>query len=294
MSLIFSFLLMLTLTRDTKRLTIVVIYLLAFFVIGAGLYLAFKPKPTCFDGQQNQNEEGVDCGGICAMACIETIVGNDPLVREITFIPADRGRYDIVARIFNPNNDIGASSFRYALLLSDASGRELSRTTGTSFILPQETKMLLAFNLEPDQIPAKAVVELSDVQWTRLRDYRAKPELNIYSKRYVERPDQSVFGAMTGILVNESLYDFRKIRIKVVLRDAAGTPLAANQSEMQTVTVGREQDVRIVFPQPFSGAVAQVDAEVEADVYDAENFLQQYQIPKETGRSGFDYGGPGL
>jgi len=28
----------------------------------------FKPKPTCSDNKQNQNEDAVDCGGPC-LAC---------------------------------------------------------------------------------------------------------------------------------------------------------------------------------------------------------------------------------
>ena len=286
---------MLTLTRDTKRLTIIAVYLLAFLVLGVGLYLIIKPKPTCFDGKQNQNEQGVDCGGICAMACMEKIIGNDLLVREITFIPTgDRGRYDVVARIFNPNNDIGAASFQYSLLLRDESGKEIARVTNSSFILPQETKTLLAFNLEPAMAPSKAVIELSDFKWTRLRGYRAKPELNIYSKRYVERPTASAFGAALGTLVNDSVYDFRRIQVKVVLRDASGTPLAANQTEMQTVNVGREQEITLVFPQPFAGTVSQVDVEAEANIYDQDNFLQQYEIPKETSGPGNSFETPGL
>ena len=27
---------------------------------------------TCQDGRQNQNEEGIDCGGSCASACGKT------------------------------------------------------------------------------------------------------------------------------------------------------------------------------------------------------------------------------
>lgn len=275
---------MLTLTRDTKRLTIIIVYLLIFFVVGAGAFLMFRPNPSCFDGRKNQNELGVDCGGICVAACMEKLVANDVLVREITFLPTEPGKYDIVARVFNPNNDIGASSFRYTLLLRDDSGKELARVTDASFILPQETKLLLALNLETTVLPSKAVIELSDFQWTRRYEYRAKPELNIYSKRYVGNPDESVFGAVLGTLVNESIYDFREVRLKVVLRDAEGIPLAANQSEMRTVTVDREQDIRIVFPKPFKGKVVQVDIEAEANIYDNENFLKRYSSPQEKPR----------
>lgn len=273
---------MFTFTRDTKRLTIIAIYLLSILVISTGLFFLFRPAPSCMDGKRNQNETGVDCGGVCLVACVEKIVGNDLIIREITFIPTDRGKYDIIARIFNPNNDIGAASFQYSLFLRDATGKELTRVSGTNFILPQETKSLLAFNLEPGQVPVKAVIELSNFQWTKVQEYRAKPELNIYSRRYISKPDPAAFGAVVATLVNESLYDFRKIQIKVILRDASGVPLAANQSEMQTVMVGREQDIRIVFPQPFDGIVTQVDIEAEADIYDPENFIKKYEVPEDV------------
>jgi hypothetical protein len=273
---------MLTLTRDTKRLTIIAVYFLIFFVLGTGGYLAFKPQPSCFDGKQNQNEEDIDCGGICTLACVEEVIGNDLLVREITFIQTGEGKYDIVARIFNPNNDIGAGRFRYALSLKDASGNEVARVAGMNFILPQETKSLLALNLESVVAPTKAVIELSDFGWQRLRGYQAKPELNIYSKRYVEQPDPTVFGAVTATLVNDSVYDFRTVELKVILRDVKGNPLAVNQSQMQTVTVGREQDIRLVFPEPFAGTVANVEIEAEADIYDSDNFLKRYKLPKRS------------
>lgn len=271
---------MLTLTRDTKRLTIVAVYCLIFFVLGTGGYLAFKPQPSCFDGKQNQNEEDVDCGGICTLACVEEVIGNDLLVREITFIQTGESKYDIVARIFNPNNDIGAGNFRYSLFLKDASDKEIARVSGSNFILPQETKSLLALNLEPTEVPVKAVIELSDFEWQRLRGYQAKPELNIYSKRYVAAPDPATFGVVTATVVNDSVYDFRTVELKVILRDAKGNPLAVNQSNMQTVTVGREQDIRIVFPEPFAGVVANVEIEAEADIYDSDNFLKRYKLPK--------------
>ena len=30
----------------------------------------FKVDPTCFDGKKNQDERGIDCGGVCALVCL--------------------------------------------------------------------------------------------------------------------------------------------------------------------------------------------------------------------------------
>jgi hypothetical protein len=267
---------MLTLTRDTKRLTIIAVYLLLFLVLGTGTYFLFRPAPSCDDGIQNQDERGVDCGGICAVACIERVVGADLLVREITFIPTDNGQYDVLARIFNPNNDIGAASFDYVLSLRDGSGQEIGRVTGKTSILPQETKTLLAFNITPSATPGKAAIEMSNFDWERLADYREKPALNVYEKRYAELRAGVGFSEATGVLINDSPYDFRSLLVKVILRDTAGKPLAANQTEMRTVTVGEQRSFRLLWPKPFPGQVARVDIEVDADVYASDNFIRQY------------------
>ena len=33
------------------------------------IYLGVKPASSCFDAKKNQNEEGIDCGGVCVIAC---------------------------------------------------------------------------------------------------------------------------------------------------------------------------------------------------------------------------------
>ena len=52
--------------KSRKQFFYGIIYLVIFGLIGAGIYFALTSKEaTCFDGIQNQNEEGVDCGGSC-------------------------------------------------------------------------------------------------------------------------------------------------------------------------------------------------------------------------------------
>ncbi|MBN2497104.1 MAG: hypothetical protein JXR96_21100 [Deltaproteobacteria bacterium] len=42
-----------------------------------GLYDRLYPRPSCFDGLQNGDEQGVDCGGICAQPCSPTDGGSE-------------------------------------------------------------------------------------------------------------------------------------------------------------------------------------------------------------------------
>jgi hypothetical protein len=57
-----------------KRWIIGLLYLVFFSLVVFFFYSVFKTKETCFDGLKNQNEEDVDCGGVCFKKCkkIET------------------------------------------------------------------------------------------------------------------------------------------------------------------------------------------------------------------------------
>ncbi|MEP7162311.1 MAG: hypothetical protein ABI747_00920 [Candidatus Moraniibacteriota bacterium] len=267
---------MLSITRETKRLIVIVIYLLIALAIGLLVYFINRPAPTCYDNKQNQDEAGVDCGGVCTNACIVKLSGQDIQSKSVTVIPDGAGRYDVVAEIYNPNSDVGAASFTYTLHLRDASGRELARERGNSWILPRETKAIIAYNLPAGTTPDKGDIEISSLDWQPFTGYQEKPNLNIYQKRYNQISSGVGFGEALGTLSNESPFDFRTVTIKVVLRDAGGTPLAVNQTEMRTLSANEQRDFRLVWPTAFPGTVGQVDMEVDADVYRSENFIKRY------------------
>jgi hypothetical protein len=123
-------------SRIFKQIAISAGYLL---FLGAVLfsvyYLFIRVAPTCSDGKQNQDEMGIDCGGICANQCEPPLNAKDIVTREVAFVPADRGSYDVLARIYNPNDIAGASRFSYKLTLfgMPREGLLLREQSGTSF-----------------------------------------------------------------------------------------------------------------------------------------------------------------
>lgn len=268
---------MLTLTRDTKRLTIIVIYIFAFLGMGLGMYMWLRPAATCFDGKQNQNEGGIDCGGICSQMCIENVTGQPLVIEEATAFLAGEGSYDAVMRVTNPNNAVGAKTFRYRLELLDARGQVVGETKGESWVLPQETKTLLAFGVVASESPAKTVLTIEDVTWTKLVNYDIEPKLGVYNQTYLPSSRSGELGGVaTGLITNESDYDFRLVTIKVVLRDASGKPLAINQTDRRTFLSGEQHSFRLVWPAPFGGGVSTVEVVADADVYRSDNFLKRY------------------
>lgn len=264
-------------SRPFKQVIIFLVYFtLAMLFVIAVYYAFFKAPETCFDNKQNQNETGLDCGGVCQAMCKENIVGEDLRFTEKAFVPAGNGKYDVLGKVYNPNDVEGVSSFAYTVTLKDSGGNVLAMRSGKSYILPQESKYIFELNLAAAVPPATVAFTVENVEWTRLSGYQEKPAVNIYQKSYSEISSGAGFGEAKGLLSNESPYDFRTIVVKVILRDTAGLPIAFNSTEIRTVRASEERDFRLVWPSAFPGAVEKVEMEVDADVYHSDNFIRQY------------------
>jgi len=265
-----------TKSRVFKQIMIIIGYLVFFGVVCFGVYYVFiRVTPTCSDGKQNQDETGIDCGGACAKQCELPLNAKDIVTSEVAFVLGGQNSYDVLAKIYNPNDIAGASRFAYTLTLRDAAGTIIAEKSGTSFILPQETKYLFEFHLATGARPVQATMEISQVVWERFQGYAERPQVTVVQQAYDRIQSGPGFGVATGLVVNDSPYDFRSLLVKVVLRDVSGRPLAINSTEMLTMLSKEQRDFRLVWPTVFPGEVKSFEMFVDADVYHAGNFIKQ-------------------
>ncbi|EKE22226.1 MAG: hypothetical protein ACD_7C00019G0002 [uncultured bacterium] len=257
--------------RKTKRLIVICAYIVFFGVLGALIYYVFEPAATCTDGKKNQSENGIDCGGVCA-PCKEEIRAQDIRIDEKYFVYGNKNQFDVMAAITNVNNKYGAVKFNYEFQLLDQAGNVLEKRAGTSFVLPDESKYIVELNLHSSINPYRLNFEIQDVQWEEFLEY-AEPKLSIYQKNYYEEFEKNI---VTGLLRNESNFDFNFIELVMILRDANGKPVALGKSEMRTIKSQEERDFKLIWPYKFSENVANVDIKAEANVFDSDNFIKEY------------------
>jgi len=264
-----------------KRLIIGLVYLIFFSAVFWFLYSLFKPKPTCLDGIKNQNEEAVDCGGVCVLKC-EKNIAKDLIVGEAGIVESSTaGEYDFYGSVNNPNNVFGSKSFNYQIKFKDENGAIIAEKQGVGFILPGDKKYIIENNIKLDRLPAGIDFSVSNSQWVELDELYEKPDLKVASKSYAEIGSGIGFSEAKGLLQNRSPFDFALIKIKVILRDSTGKIIALNSTEMRTVNAGEDRDYRVFWPNRFSGEVGSVENQIEVNVFDSEAFARKYFKPEK-------------
>lgn len=267
--------------RAQKKFAFGIGYVILFASLAYLAYLPFKPPETCLDGKKNQNETGVDCGGVCA-ACVVEPVLEDIRVTESAWVPGGRGNeYDLLAKISNPNNDYGASRVAYVFRVIDASGSVLLEKNGTAFILPKEEKYVVEPTVPLTRSPARVELTIGEVSWEKFSGYKEKPALEVYNRRFDPVQSGVGFGEAKGLVVNNSPFDFTNLDIIVVLRDGSNRFIALQKTDMRTLRAGEQRDFTLKWPDPFRGDVERVEVQTDANVYRTDTFIREY-IPTMT------------
>lgn len=259
--------------RAVKRVMIILIYALIFSSLSYLIYLAVREQPTCTDNKENQNEEGVDCGGVCA-PCKQEIVAKDIEVLNKDIVYGGEGLWDVLIEIKNPNNNFGRNGFRYTITLEDGSGNEIGSRVGEAYILPVETKYILETNFPSSVKPESVSVKIEGDNWMELEVFE-EPELGVFNKQFFSRNDNGK-SEVRGLIRNESEFDFNAIDVDIIIRDLSGKPMAVISSEMNTMAAQEERDFKIVWPYEVSGDVGEVEVKVETNVFDSLNFMKNF------------------
>ena len=112
---------------------IIVVVPLIFFIVKK----INEIEPSCYDGIQNQDELGVDCGGECSLLCASQVKDLAVLWKQAFHVTENI--YNIVVYTYNANLDAGAKNVQYAIRAIDNQGRELFVREGLIDIVPNRS-----------------------------------------------------------------------------------------------------------------------------------------------------------
>lgn len=260
--------------RLLKRNIIITIYITLFLMFIGGIVMILKPDPTCFDEKKNQNEEQVDCGGVCG-ACPEEVVGKDLVIKDAQVLFGGENRYDVVAEIHNPNALFGGEKVYYTIEVLDAGKNILAKRTGMTFILPNENKYIVEIGMEATQTASNVNVTIDKVDWVKFTNFDS-PQIIVRNQRFGLVENTTDYAEAFGLVSNESAYDFHDVVINVILLDERGVPIAANKTVQKTLDADSKREFRLTWPHKFPGTIAASSMQAEANVFDSLNFMKKF------------------
>lgn len=241
-----------------RQLSIIAIILLALFLVAAGAYFAFfRPTANCFDGIQNADERGADCGGACQKVCSVEVTS---LINFWTRIfRVSDGVYDVGALIENPNLGFAIGRLPYTIRVFDAKNVALVERTGTTYVNQKERFLIFESRiLTGNRVPTRATLELGSYEWTRLSpESGAKivSEIGVENKDMITAPRPR----LTADVVSNSSRDLRDISVTAVVYDKDQNVLGVSGTHVDELR--RSQRVHVVFtwPEAFSSAPVTIE-----------------------------------
>jgi len=270
-----------------KRTIIIAIFVAIFLLFIFLIYSWLAPKATCTDGKQNQNEEGIDCGGVCAKKCVK-ITAQDLTAQESGFVASGAvNKYDLYGRVSNPNNVFGSSKFQYEFKVKDSAGQVIATRQGIGYVLPGESKYIVENNIETDVTPSSVEFNITNPVWVEFMDSYEKPQLKVVNKQYDQISSGVGFSEAIGLMKNESPFDFNLIKLDIILKDAQDKVIALNSTEMRTVKSGENRDFKALWLNRFPGEVMNVEVQAEANIFDSESFAKKYVTPVNSQPSNY-------
>ncbi len=262
--------------RHTKQGIIGIIYLLLITLLGAAIFYAFfYVAPSCTDNKQNQNETGVDCGGICSQYCIADLASIPLSFEEVTLLPYDNDSSDALARVKNSNGKAALKSAKYTFTVTGSNGEVLASQSGVLSLLPKEEKTLLALGL-PVTADQKLDFVVTNEEWIAFTEYDEAPNIAIVNQHFDLLSSGVGYAEAFALVRNISPYDMRSLVINVVIRDANGKALSVNKTTINTLQSGEERDFTLVWPKSFLGEPKRADMTYDFNSFDTQAFVKQY------------------
>lgn len=217
------------------------------------LYKALNPLPSCTDNKQNQNERGVDCGGICPNACISDVRSLVTLWARV--LPAGDGMYDSAAFIENPNINAGIPAVAYTFKLYDKNNLLVAERSGKTFVNPNERFVIFVGGIRTgERIPSRAFLEFqTDPSWTQ--SLAEKPPLVVQNETFVS----GVTPSMEAQVTNRSFVAQKNVKVTATLFDAHGNAFAASETIINQLSPDASERVFFTWPKAFSESPAKIE-----------------------------------
>lgn len=217
--------------------------------VSFGIFWKFWYKaPTCFDGLQNGDETGIDCGGSCSLVCSAQaqapIMRSDPRILKVI-----DNIYSIVAFIENHNVNFEAPRIPYKFKIYDDKNKLLYERSGVTVFPKNKTIAIFEGNmLIPNAEPKRAEIELSkNISW--IKSENVEPEIEIKNSPLLREESAPRIEANVS---NLSITNLKNIELVAVVYDSRDNVIAASRTFINSLKKNEKADIFFTWPKPFN------------------------------------------
>lgn len=229
------------------------IFLLVTTVVVSTLFVVVAPyvfvAPTCSDGVRNGTEEGVDCGGTCALLCKQ-----DTSVLNVVWsraVPVTATTYDAAAYVSNTEVNAALPFVHYRFTLYDTFGGTITTRDGVTAILPNGITPIVETNiLVGAKVPVRTRLTFLDdsLNFQKLE----KTPLSDIQIMQTDFNNIATTPSLTAHVTNPTDETLQNISWLALLYDADGTLFATGKTIVQTFPYNSSMDIFFTWKQPLS------------------------------------------
>ena len=237
-------------SRRRKRIILAIVFFVLVVLVGVPVFFLFYRAPTCFDGRQNGDEAGVDCGGSCQLLCraesLPLIVKGDPRILTLA-----TSTYQVVVLVENANNSAEIYRAGYVLKIYDTVSVIPVKTIKGEAYVPAGSVFAVfegPFSLEGEVIPNRATLEWDESTLVWRKNVASPPELtaaDIVLSRETTSP------RLEAVIGNLTLANVSNIDLTAVISDAEDNIFAASKTFIDNLPAGSENPVIFTWPRAF-------------------------------------------
>lgn len=244
---------------ERRALILTIIGLVVLTVVAFVAIATFYKAPTCADGVQNQDEEGIDCGGSCAYLCSALVEHPTPTVLFARALALSNGRTDVLAYVENKNQNSAINDARYTIELYSEDRALLATRDGVMDIpAGAEVPVYVPFLFSGTQKVGQAFLSFDDASlvWFSAPSYEptvAVEDIGIANTQTAPR--------ITATVVNKTALPTAKIVFVASVYDARGNVIAASQTVTLSIPAFSSTPAVFTWNAPFAETPARIEVD---------------------------------
>lgn len=185
--------------------------------------------------------------------------------------------YDIVAKIRNPNSDLGSSAVSYELKFFDQNNQVFETRTGETYILPGQVRFIVESPVRLNRELFKVELVILEAKWEKLNPI-FQQDISLVATKHdlVFNQLPGTFAVLNGIILNSSDFDLDQTEILGILYNQAGGIAAVGKTSIWTFLAHTERAFEIKWFEEFQNNIGKIEVQTHSNLLENSNFLRRF------------------